>query len=90
MSGPGASSFERGVLVEETTAPLDVHSNSINVADVRTLRPVRFLNGLRADKLNGHAVKRRESEDESHTTWKHNTAHVNMGHKGTWVRGVLS
>jgi len=59
MSGFGASSFERGVLVEETTALFDVHPNSMNVADVRTLRPVRLLDRLRADKLNNHAVKRR-------------------------------
>ena len=89
MSGPDASSFERGVLVEETTASFDVDLNIINVADVRTLRLVRLLGRLRADKLNGRAVKRRESENESHTTWKHNSDHVNMGHVGQWVRGVL-
>jgi hypothetical protein len=78
------------VLVEETTAPFDVHLNSINVADVRTLRPVRFLDRLRADKLNNNALKRRDIEDESHTMWKHNSNHVSRGLIGTWVRGVLS
>jgi hypothetical protein len=79
----------REVLVEETTDSCDVHPNIINVAAVRTLRPVRLLDRLRADKLNGRAVKRRESENESHTTWKHNSNHVNMGHVAQWVRGVL-